>query len=245
MYWAYIDDAGESGHNLSEPEQPYFFCAAVLVHDKVRRQVGQEITEKVYEPNIKTQGFYFHAHKIFSGAKPFDDETEWPIEKRKKILENMAGILRKYELPIFYGAVNKPGLKESGYRVVYLPRRVGLIFCCQRMDKYVKRTSEDEWFPVIGRTHKIEQYKEVFEDRKRAERGIRLNTNWERLTETTMAVANPQVDRTWQLSDLAAWAISRNRRIGETWGIYGEIYTNIKSHMAPWPTLELQTKSGA
>jgi hypothetical protein len=61
-------------------------------------------------PPDKQDGFFFHSTDIYGGGKQgciFHDKDEWPDERRWAILDDLAAIPAKFDLPVCIGMIQK------------------------------------------------------------------------------------------------------------------------------------------
>jgi hypothetical protein len=104
----YLDEAG-----ISNPKQePLLVVAGVAVDaDKQIKQVEGYLDELIEKhiPKEKRDGCVFHAMDIFHGTKRFD-RASWSFEKRLEILDDLAAIPKRFDLPVCYGVTDRPSL---------------------------------------------------------------------------------------------------------------------------------------
>lgn len=110
---AYMDEAG-----ISNPkEEPFLTFAAVIVHaDSKLNGIENHLERLIYRhiPARLREGFVFHATEIFSCGKTlrkqkpeFIGPWEWPLERRLKIADDLAAMIKKFDLPIAMGFVER------------------------------------------------------------------------------------------------------------------------------------------
>ena len=108
MRLIYLDEAGIS--NLTQ--EPLLVVAGVAVDaDRQFKQIEaflDELIEK-HVPKEKRDGCVFHAMDIFHGTKRFDRKN-WSFEKRLQILDDLAAIPQKFDLPVCYGVTDRPSI---------------------------------------------------------------------------------------------------------------------------------------
>jgi hypothetical protein len=103
----YIDESG-----LSRKE-PILVQAGVIVHGDDQLVSVEEHLEYLVEKHIpidKREGFFFHATDIYGGGDKnclFRDKDEWPDERRWAILDDLAAIPQKFDLPVCIGMIQK------------------------------------------------------------------------------------------------------------------------------------------
>lgn len=111
MRLVYLDEAG-----ISNPaHEPFLVVAGVAVNaDKQFKEIEGYLDglAKKHIPDEKRGGFAFHAMELFHGTKNFN-RTTWEFEKRLEILDDLALIPKKFDLPVCWGATERqsaPGL---------------------------------------------------------------------------------------------------------------------------------------
>jgi hypothetical protein len=101
----YVDEAGIS--NIAQ--EPFLVVAGVLVDaDKQFKSVEAHLDGLVekYIPKDRRDGFAFHAMELFHGTRRFDRQS-WSFEKRLEILDELASIPKKFDLPICFGITDR------------------------------------------------------------------------------------------------------------------------------------------
>jgi hypothetical protein len=101
----YLDEAG-----ISNPKQePFLVVAGVVVNaDSQFKAIELHIDHLIQKhiPLDKQHGCVFHAMELFHGTKRFRRDV-WPFEKRLEILDDLAAIPRKFDLPICFGVTDR------------------------------------------------------------------------------------------------------------------------------------------
>jgi hypothetical protein len=114
---AFLDEAGRSRL------EPDIVVGGILINgDRTYRalvaEFDQILTRHIPEPDRK--GFAFHAKDLFHGGGKYfkDRQSEWPRERRWPILEELAGLPRKFGIPVVFGHLNKAeyAAQRSGWR---------------------------------------------------------------------------------------------------------------------------------
>jgi hypothetical protein len=102
--FAFLDEGGIAQH------EPNVVVAGVYVHaDDQLIPLETELEALVHKhiPEKDWDGFVFHAANIWSGSKFFKDRDAWPWERRAAILDDLANIPQKLEIPIIYSWLSK------------------------------------------------------------------------------------------------------------------------------------------
>jgi len=107
----YLDEAG-----ISNPKQePFLVVAGVTVQaDTQFKEIEKYLDELAdkHVPNRKKGEFAFHAMELFHGTKNFDRQI-WAFEKRLEILDDLASIPKKFDLPICWGVTDRIQAPEA------------------------------------------------------------------------------------------------------------------------------------
>ena len=154
MRLTYLDESGTAKH------EPDFVVAAIIIEaDKQLLAVEQQldaITEK-HIPKEDRPGFVFHATDIWSGKKYFKDRQLWSLEKRLAILDDLAAIPAKFDLPISFAAFIKekwdderlprkptPGEKDEAMHTL------AFATCCDGVEMFMRECAPDEITMLIA-----------------------------------------------------------------------------------------------
>jgi len=107
----YLDKAGVS----NPKEERFLIVAGVEVNaDKqfklIEAHIGRLAKKYMREENRDDAAF--HAMELFHGTKHFHRDR-WPLELRLEILDELAIIPKKFDLPIIFGTTDRKSLPES------------------------------------------------------------------------------------------------------------------------------------
>jgi len=113
MHFLYIDEAGTSGTNLTDSQQPVFVMAGVLVSDEKWRKTELAVasTLSVAFKGIMPPNFELHAHQLLSpkGEGPFEG---WERERRNKLASDLLTILTTEKHSVFIQIIHKKKMGE-------------------------------------------------------------------------------------------------------------------------------------
>jgi Protein of unknown function (DUF3800) len=156
----YIDESG-----LSRRE-PVLVQAGVIVHGDDQLVPVEEHLEYLVQKHIpadKRDGFFFHATDIYGGGKQdclFHDKHEWPDERRWAILDDLAAIPDKFDLPVCIGIIQKADfpLPESTDRtkpevlrqIDVAQHAMAIIQCEVAVELWLRKHTEKEITHVIA-----------------------------------------------------------------------------------------------
>jgi len=100
----FLDEGGISR------DEPIAVVGGVFVHGDQQLIPLEEHLEglvKKHIPRSDWNGFHFHAKDIWNNKKYFSDKQKWPWERRAEILDDLAEIPSKLELPILFSHASK------------------------------------------------------------------------------------------------------------------------------------------
>jgi Protein of unknown function (DUF3800) len=107
--FVFLDEGGISKH------EPFAVVAGIFVHADEKLVLLENELERLklkHIPEEYRDGFIFHATDIWSGGgKLFKDRARWPLDKRIRILRDLARIPRKLDIPIVYSSIDKNVLR--------------------------------------------------------------------------------------------------------------------------------------
>jgi hypothetical protein len=101
--------------------------------------------------------FIFHATDLWSGGGYFKDKEKWPLEKRLEILDDLAAIPAKFDLPVAFGKVewSKFGLHllnagSDEHDLQVAAHTVAFGHCCMGIERFIRLTWPDECTILIA-----------------------------------------------------------------------------------------------
>lgn len=115
MYILYADDAGNTGTDYDNPQQPVFSLAGVIVKDDAWFKVNDEINKLKKDILPDFPDVEIHAADIFSGKKDKRGRFNFrhnTAQKNRDILDAFVNLVVSQKLPIIYFSVRKENLKN-------------------------------------------------------------------------------------------------------------------------------------
>lgn len=217
MHFFYIDEAGCTGEDLDNRQQPVFVAGGIVVRDegwnKTKEEFGKIIS--TYYANNVPNGFELHSHQLLS-PNGDGDFAGHDRNRRMALAGAVLDLIAERSHQTCYFAIDKQKLKESlGVELrtkAYLPRRAPYTLA------YDYLVSKYEWFTKekLGRSARgmvIADTKVGYEDDiagitqfRRVNAPAARRVKW--LTEFTYAVdshKNPMI----QISDLVCFVAKK------------------------------------
>ena len=143
MRLVYMDEAGYSGRNLDDPQQPIHIVGAVVIKDSDWLDIEGKVDEIIddYILNLKDrESFEFHTSDLYQGRGYFD---KWDWKTRMEILTRLVRVIVDGNLPVIYGAVNKQKLKAQ-YRYPADPHDLAFLLCAERIEGWFASNAPSE-----------------------------------------------------------------------------------------------------
>lgn len=150
IYILYADDAGNTGTDYDNVQQPVFSLAGIVVHDSSWSGLNEEINDLKRRiipcfPNAE-----LHATDIFNGKRDkkgrFDFRRNSP-EQNREILASFVDFVVVKQLPVLYFSVRKEQLKKYcalhfGGAVKLDPYLIAFPYMTSFFDHYVTRRND-------------------------------------------------------------------------------------------------------
>jgi hypothetical protein len=107
----YLDEAGIS----SLDHEPIMTVAGVIVHADGQFKAIERHLDELAERLVpdRSEDFSFHAYELFQGVGHFSDRDKWPLEKRLEILDELAAIPNKFNLPVCHCSMDRAEVRRQ------------------------------------------------------------------------------------------------------------------------------------
>jgi hypothetical protein len=226
----YLDEAG-----ISNPAQePYVVVAGLAVNaDKEFKAVEAHLDglARKYLPAEKLGHVAFHTMELFHGTKNFD-RSNWPLYLRLEILDELAEIPKKFDLPICWGSTVRkdipnhlsqpasPLLLEQighGHAFFKFVVQIEILMRATASDEVAMLIAEDR--PIMRRMLKVAhgllrgrappEFRGMLDEMKGEDKMFEILLPLERIVETIHFVQKAE-SSVLQLADLCAFAIKRS-----------------------------------
>ena len=230
MILFYIDESGNSGANLSTPDQPVAWLVALAATEQAVQQIeakAGDIAEECFPKDIHKPDFEFKGSAIFHGS---DFCKGMPPDKRVELYDRLLALLPAHGVRLFARGIHKARhskrATQAGYYEPSHPYALGFMFLAETLDEWLhaKQPKEAGSGPLLGLAIADEQ-EEV------ARRIVASFGSWRRfgtdfgyrarviqhLIDTVHYVPSHD-SRMLQLADCAAYVINRLWRIEDVSG---------------------------
>lgn len=192
MHLIYLDESGNSGTNLSDPQQPIFVLGALIVPEQKWKVIEAELIEKIeafFEGTVPNE-FEIHASEIRGGRSIYKDMD---LVKRIAFRDELIQVALDHELCFIYRAIAKKRFAiwlehTFGKGIAINPHIADYPLVSQSINTYLRGLGEDELGILIN-----DDNKEVVSDIERTTKLLRAES----------------------MSDVLAWLTAQNKRSGE------------------------------
>lgn len=212
MRFAYVDEVGNTGRDLKNPDQRFHMIVAVVVdeeripdlHEHVRAVARKHFPNDHWQPD-----FEFHGYDLFGGNGYFSGRT--PTE-RIQIYDDLLSGIGAVDAHVIARGVDKPGL-AARYPNPFHPHDIALMFTCESVER-LARAHDCRMLLVADEAREIEDA--ALRDLASYQQ---LGTSWgwktvqiDHIVDTIHFVrseTNPAI----QLADCTAFMVARQRKI--------------------------------
>ena len=106
MHLIYIDESGNTGLNLSDPQQPVFVLGALVVPESLWQTIELELEQsiKIHSPQVHESEAEIHGGDLRQGSGVFKGVS---VTDRLKLRDAWLGIAVKHSLHLIYRAIVK------------------------------------------------------------------------------------------------------------------------------------------
>jgi hypothetical protein len=154
MYLIYFDESGNSGTNLSDPQQPVFVLGALVVPESSWQAVETDL-EQVLEthfPSPRSIGFEVHAGDLRQGTGDFKGA---PVAKRIALRDEWLRVAAKHKLRFIYRAITKSRYERwmksaFGQNISVNPHLAAFPLVAQVTNNYLRTLSKDALGIIIS-----------------------------------------------------------------------------------------------
>jgi hypothetical protein len=154
MRMIFLDAAGLS----SAVEEPFIVVAGVIIHPDLQwKAIRAHLSDlaEAFIPREHRDGFVFHSTDLFSGNGIFKDREKFTPELRWQILDELAAVPHRFDLPIVWGTVPRRELEAPGR----LPAPSGLspVVHGQMIAFTVAAAAAERWMQEVADPEEVAQ----------------------------------------------------------------------------------------
>ena len=140
MLLCYLDESGNTGRRLDDPDQPFYMIAAVIVReDRVHEMVTRLDALASQAPTIKPL-IEYRGNELFGGRGNWKGvRPHQRIDEYAKALS----VLAEVEAGVAYASIYKPALAQRNYNNPN-PHLFALQFLIEKLEKWIKKPEIQE-----------------------------------------------------------------------------------------------------
>lgn len=141
MILVYIDESGDTGHNLADKQQPVFVLGALIVPQSKWKELEQEFHKIVVAFFGDTlNDFELHTMDLVNRREFF---KTYSLEQTKQFRNNCLNLIQKLQIKIVYRSIGKKEFqkfceKTYGKGISVAPYIMALPFVCTRINEIIK-----------------------------------------------------------------------------------------------------------
>lgn len=214
MWLAYVDESGNTGTNLNDPDQPIHWMAAVLVPEDQILTIRQALDGIVASVSGVDDSAELHGSELFGGEGPWRGIT--PSE-RIRVYEEALMLLGDNGCEIAHASVDKRKMYSINRRDLH-PHILAFQFLAEKLQRHVRSQNDpmkQRALIVADESDENNHYQlQLLRSMQDGSGGIGKSIALTNIVDTVHFVES-RVNRGVQLVDLVAYALNRSRRIWE------------------------------
>ena len=213
MFICYLDEAGNTGYKLDDPDQPVHLIAAVMVREDRVRDMTKRLDELSQQAPTHYHLTEYHGYELFHGKGPWKG-----IYPRQRIDEyaKALSVLDDVEANVVHASINKPRLAARSYTNPN-PHAFALQFLAEKIERWIKSQKgllEQRVLLVADQNHEQEEYsidliREMQAIGGPVGSGLGLDVTLDHFVDSVYFDRSDR-NRGIQLADLVAYLIYRN-----------------------------------
>lgn len=218
MLFCYLDESGNTGSRLDDPDQPYHYLVAVMVREDKVSMLSERLDGLAANAPTTAELVEYHGQQMFAGKGPWQGVV--PQVRINEYAKALA-VIAEVDAHIAYASINKHALAERGAWIS--PHLYALQFLTEKIEAWVKPKNDPLCqlaLLVADENHQEEQYAfELIREMHRSGGPIGAAIGLARTTEhivDSVYFAPSERSRGIQLADLVAFILNRRDRYLET-----------------------------
>lgn len=175
MNFVYIDESGNTGLNLKDPQQPVFLLAAMILPESKWFSLEKLFFKaaRKYFGDPLPSPFEIQAKDLKSGRGVFENLT---FTQQLSFRDKMLQLLLDNKIAVIYMRIIKSKFaafceEHYGSGIKVNPYIMALPFVCMEVDHYLRQTGDDQLGMFI-----FDEQKETLDDAERSLRTLRLDS---------------------------------------------------------------------
>lgn len=212
MLICYLDESGNTGMRLDDPDQPIHFLAAVMVREDCVREMADRLDALADAAPTSEPLVEYHGDQLFHGSGPWQGT---PPHLRISEYSKALAVMSEVEAGVAHASINKP-LLAGGQN----PHLLALQFLTEKIERFLRGRVDElsqRALLVADHNHEHDQYAFDLIQRMQTEGGPigehrGLNVPLDHIVDGVY-FAHSERSRGIQLADLVAFVLNRSERI--------------------------------
>ena len=207
MYLTYLDESGNTGRRLDDPDQPVHWLVGVLVPEEHALLLSMALDQVIAQHVPDDPKRELHGAELFGGTgvwRGVDPDT------RLAVYRAALGALAKYSCGIAHASIDKAELRT--WHVDAPPHLLALHFLCEKVDAFVRGQTEplrQRTLLIADETNEHEAFAiDLLADLQRRGQGVFAGATIRNVIDTVHFVRS-DTNRGVQLADLVAYGLCR------------------------------------
>lgn len=212
MWLAYVDESGNTGARLDDPDQPIHWMVAVVVPEEHVRGLAIALDGVVATIGAREGSAELHGSQLFGG------DGEWKGVKpqvRINVYREALALLATHDCFVAHSTIDKRRLAGAHHGATS-PHVMAFQFLAEKLDAYVNRQTDplrQRLMLIADETHEHSAFQiDLVSQMQRGRAGIGSGRTLLNIVDTVHFV-DSRTNRGVQLADLVAYAFNRSRRV--------------------------------
>jgi hypothetical protein len=154
MYLIYFDESGNSGTNLTDPQQPVFVLGALIVPETLWQKVEADLERALdqHVPALRAPDFEVHAGDLRQGTGAFKGVA---VAQRLMLRDAWLRVAAQHRLRFIYRAITKSRYERwmkstFGLNITVNPHLAAFPLVAQVVNSYLRSLSPDALGIIIS-----------------------------------------------------------------------------------------------
>lgn len=207
MYLAYLDESGNTGRRLDDPDQPVHWLVAVMVPEFEAIELMLDLDEVIASHVPDDPKRELHGAELFGGSGIWSGVAP---ETRLSVYRDALAVLARRSCAIAHASIDKQRL--ANWHVDAAPHLLALHFLSEKIDVFVRHQANpllNRALLVADETHEHEAFAvDLLADLQRRGVGVFTGAKIKNIIDTVHFVRS-ETNRGVQLADLVAYGLCR------------------------------------
>ena len=212
MLICYLDESGNTGRRLDDPDQPIHYLAAVLVREDRVREMADRMQALADAAPTGEPLVEYHGDQLFHGSGPWQG-----VRPRHRVSEyaKALAVMSEIDAAVAHASINKPRLVGDQN-----PHLLALQFLTEKVERWLRSQTDElgqRALLVADHSHEHDQYAfDLIQGMQASGGPVGSNEGLNiALQHIVDGVYFAHSERSWgiQLADLVAFVLNRSDRI--------------------------------